>query len=179
MICNLRDPMILRHPVVVLHWYARKHEHNEVDVALMTSVISSVSNLNRWSSSLGLFCHVPLKRDQWDWDWRWGLNDTPNAPGCSIGDEWRLGVCAIKESRVLDIVKSDRSLLQKSPVKEKIFCIRDRVLDIAISKTQLKWEDGLDLKSISHAEFKNTYYKWISHNEFKNTSYNQYPTQSL
>ena len=26
------------------------------------SVISSFSNLNRWSSSLGLFCHVPLKK---------------------------------------------------------------------------------------------------------------------
>jgi len=28
------------------------------------SVICSISNLNRWSSFLGLFCHVPLKRDQ-------------------------------------------------------------------------------------------------------------------
>jgi len=34
------------------------------------SVISSISNLNRWSSSLGHFCHGPLKRDQWNWDWR-------------------------------------------------------------------------------------------------------------
>ena len=30
------------------------------------SVVSSFSDLNRWSSSLGLFCHVPLKRDQGD-----------------------------------------------------------------------------------------------------------------
>jgi len=45
------------------------------------SVISSFSNLNRWSSSLGLFYHVPLKRDQWDWAWRLRLNDTPNAIG--------------------------------------------------------------------------------------------------
>jgi len=30
----------------------------------MRRVISSISNLNRWSSSLRLFCHVPLKRDQ-------------------------------------------------------------------------------------------------------------------
>ena len=34
------------------------------------SVISSFSNLKRWSSSLGLFYHVPLKRDLGDWDWR-------------------------------------------------------------------------------------------------------------
>ena len=47
------------------------------------SVISSISNLNRWSSSLGLFCHVPVKRDQWDWDYRLRLNDTPNAIGCT------------------------------------------------------------------------------------------------
>jgi len=45
------------------------------------SVVSSVSNLNRWSSSLGLFHHVPLKRDQGDWDWRLRLHDTPNAIG--------------------------------------------------------------------------------------------------
>jgi len=30
-------------------------------------------------SSLRLFCHVPLKRDQSDWDWRIRLNDIPNA----------------------------------------------------------------------------------------------------
>jgi len=44
------------------------------------SVISSIASLNRFSSSLGLFCHVPLKRDQGDWDWRLRLrwNDTPN-----------------------------------------------------------------------------------------------------
>ena len=28
------------------------------------SDISLISNLSQWSSSLGLFCHVPLKRDQ-------------------------------------------------------------------------------------------------------------------
>jgi len=46
------------------------------------SVISSFSNLNRRSSSLGLFYNVPVERDQGDWDWRWRLNDTPNAIGC-------------------------------------------------------------------------------------------------
>jgi len=45
------------------------------------SVISSSSNLNRCSSSLGLFCQVLWKRDQGDWDWRLRLNDTPNATG--------------------------------------------------------------------------------------------------
>jgi len=48
------------------------------------SVISSFSNLNRRSSSLGLFCHVPLKRDQGDWHQRLWLKDTPNAIGCII-----------------------------------------------------------------------------------------------
>jgi len=37
----------------------------------------------RWSSSLGLFYHVPLKRDHGDWDWRLGVNDTPSAIGCT------------------------------------------------------------------------------------------------
>jgi len=42
-------------------------------------VICSFSNLNWWSSSLGLFYHVPLKRDYEDWDSRLRLNDPPNA----------------------------------------------------------------------------------------------------
>jgi len=46
------------------------------------SVISSFSNFNRESSSLGLFCHVPLKRDQRDSEWRLRLNDTPRVIGC-------------------------------------------------------------------------------------------------
>jgi len=41
----------------------------------------SFSILNRWSSSLGLFYHVLLERDQGDWEWRLRLNDTPNAIG--------------------------------------------------------------------------------------------------
>ena len=47
------------------------------------SAISWFSNLNWWSSSLGLFSHVPLKRDQGDWDWRLRLTNTPNAIGCT------------------------------------------------------------------------------------------------
>jgi len=46
------------------------------------AVISSISNLHRCSRSLGLFCHVSLKRDQGDWDWRFRWSDTPNAVGC-------------------------------------------------------------------------------------------------
>ena len=43
-----------------------------------------ILNLNRWSSCLGLFCHVPLKRDQWDRDWRLRINNTSNAIGCIL-----------------------------------------------------------------------------------------------
>jgi len=39
-----------------------------------------------WSNSLGLFCHIPLKRDQWDSDWRLRLNATPIAIGCTFND---------------------------------------------------------------------------------------------
>jgi len=37
----------------------------------ISSVISSASNLNQWSSSLGFCCHNLLKRNQREWDWRW------------------------------------------------------------------------------------------------------------
>jgi len=36
----------------------------------------------QWSGPLGLFNHLPLKRDQGDWDWRSRLNDMPNSRGC-------------------------------------------------------------------------------------------------
>jgi len=55
------------------------------------SVISPISKLNQLSSSLGLFCHVPLKRDQLDWDYRMRLNDTTNTIGCTCIHE-----CACK-----------------------------------------------------------------------------------
>ena len=48
------------------------------------SVILPISQLNQCSSSLPLFCHVPLKRDQFDWDSRLRLNDTPIAIGCTL-----------------------------------------------------------------------------------------------
>jgi len=49
------------------------------------SIISPISKLNRLSSSLRLFRHVQLKRDELDWEWRMRLNDTPNAIGCTMG----------------------------------------------------------------------------------------------
>ena len=55
--------------------------------SVMTSISnlnrwSTSSNLNRWSSSVGLFCHVLLKRDQRDRAWRLRFIDTPNTIGC-------------------------------------------------------------------------------------------------
>ena len=47
-------------------------------------VVSPISSLNHFSSSLRLFCHVPLKSDRFDGDWRIWLNDTPHAIGCDI-----------------------------------------------------------------------------------------------
>jgi len=46
------------------------------------SVISPISYLYRGSGSVGLFCHVLLKRGKWDWDWKLRLDDTPNAISC-------------------------------------------------------------------------------------------------
>jgi len=48
------------------------------------SVVSPISQLNQCSSSLPLFCHILLKRDQFDWDSRLRLNDTPIAIGCTL-----------------------------------------------------------------------------------------------
>ena len=42
-----------------------------------------VSNLNRWSGSVGLFCHVPFARNQRDCDQRLKLNYTPNVIDCT------------------------------------------------------------------------------------------------
>ena len=95
-------------------WMSHVTHMNESPTAYcIWSVISPFSNLNRGSSSLGFFCHVPLKRDQQDWDqrlrscsslglfchvplkrdqrdweWRLRLNDTPNAIGCTPRIEW-------------------------------------------------------------------------------------------
>ena len=44
---------------------SERHLSNcDVTVYCIQSVVSSFSNLNRWSSFLGLFYHVPLKKDK-------------------------------------------------------------------------------------------------------------------
>jgi len=60
------------------------------------SVISSFSIHNWWSSSLGLFYHVPSKRDQGNWDWR------EKCRGTSQCCKRRYGVATI--SRLLKII---------------------------------------------------------------------------
>jgi len=81
------------------------------------SVISSFSNLHRWSSPVGIFYHphthththtythhVPLNRDQGDWDWRLRLYDNPNAIGCIWKEtytymKWDLHICGKRPMR--------------------------------------------------------------------------------
>ena len=57
-------------------------------------IMSSFSNLNRCSSSQGLFCHVLLKRDQSEWNWTLRWNDTPIAIGCTLilNECWHLNM---------------------------------------------------------------------------------------
>ena len=59
-----------------------KYSLLHLECRFIWSVVSSFLILNRWSSYLGLFYHVPLKREQGDRDWRLRLEDTPNAMGC-------------------------------------------------------------------------------------------------
>jgi len=75
------------------------------------SVISSFSFLNRWSSFLGLFHHVLLKRDQSDWDSGIRSNDTRNAIGCNtfcIGTlylfQYRMDYIRCSNQNVLDCI---------------------------------------------------------------------------
>jgi len=49
--------------------YEWKETYYYITAHCIWSIISSFSNLNRCSRSLGLFCHVSLKRDPPDWDW--------------------------------------------------------------------------------------------------------------
>jgi len=58
---------------------SHEHEWKDMTAYCICSVISSFSNLKRSSSSLGLFCHVPLKRDLCDWAWRLSSN-VPQMP---------------------------------------------------------------------------------------------------
>ena len=57
---------------------------NQLTVCTAYCICSVMSSFSIRPSSLGLFCHVPLKRDQGDWDWRLRFNDTPNAIGCTF-----------------------------------------------------------------------------------------------
>jgi len=91
----LNEPGSARFAKVTVEWVYEWNFHrnkqkayirigNKLDcVEGVRSVISLVSNLNRWSSPLDLFCYVPWKRDLRDGDWRLRLNDTPNAIGCT------------------------------------------------------------------------------------------------
>ena len=95
-------------------------EHEQLTAYCICSVISPISKPNRLSSSLRLFCHVPLKRDKCDWDWRLRLNDTSDAIVC-MG--WLPLVGSIKS----------RSLLQNIVSFIGLFCQRD----------QCDWDWGL------------------------------------
>jgi len=80
----------------VLHSYMYWTLYPHITTYCIWSVISSFSNFNRWSRSLGLFYHVPSKRDHEDWDWRLRLNDNPNVIGytcfgCAM-ERWGAGV---------------------------------------------------------------------------------------
>jgi len=102
------------------------------------SVISWISNLNRESSSLGLVCHVPLKREQWHWECRLRLTDTPNAIGCTFSS--RITVCFFD----LDVyVCSDFACLQKWHVHSQ------NMTDSNISRQPLK-SNTHPLLSLTH-----------------------------
>ena len=75
---------------------ARRSVTNAGTCYCIWSVISSFSIFDWWSSSLGLFYHVPLKRDQGNWDWR------EKCRGTSHCCKRRYGVATI--SRLLKII---------------------------------------------------------------------------
>jgi len=74
-ICIYMYVYVHTHMYTYIHMYICMYLHAHIcmymDIYILTtyciwSVISSFSNLTRRSSSLGLFYHVPLKRDQDD-----------------------------------------------------------------------------------------------------------------
>ena len=69
---------------IYVHLYHIKYSLWHVGCHFLNLESQSISNF------LGLFCHVPLKRDQWDWDWRFRLNDTPNSIGCTWNTNHRI-----------------------------------------------------------------------------------------
>jgi len=87
-VCGMIHPYVWHDSFTCAHWrliHMRHNVLNEVTCAAycIWSFIYSISNLNRWFTHLGFFCHVPLKRDQWDWDWKFRLNDIANAICCT------------------------------------------------------------------------------------------------
>jgi len=84
----VRSLLIVATPYLVFGCLVYRYNMLYCTAYCIWSVISWISNLNRCSSSLGLFYHVPSKRDQGDWDWRLRLNDTTNWIGCT----WNIGL---------------------------------------------------------------------------------------
>jgi len=80
--------------IYIYHWAYSIYIHEITSMIYIQTIAFGVSFLhfNRWSSSLGLFSHVLLKRDQGDWDRRLRLNVTPNATGrtCIYTNEYTL-----------------------------------------------------------------------------------------
>ena len=80
-----------------------------------------MSKLNRVLSSLGLFCHVPWKRDLLDWDSRMRSSATPFAVGCTYTQMRAIILCIAIEVALNLILKSqsNRSIFngtwQKGP----------------------------------------------------------------
>jgi len=136
---KIRHPVTLRHPVVryikpnkyVHPIYTTLHKPKHICVIhtayCISGVISSISNLNRDSSSLGLFCDVPLTGDQGDWDWRLKLNDTPNAMGCTA---W-----------CISSVLSSFSNLNRSSSSLGLFC------HVPLKRNQWDWDWRLRLNN--------------------------------
>jgi len=72
--CTSLSPCSVQKRAVIKRNKTGKESHVNVCIVELT--------LNRVSSSLGLFCHVSLKRTQLLLDWRMRSDDSPNAMGC-------------------------------------------------------------------------------------------------
>ena len=91
------------------HIHTHIHTHMYTCTACcISSVIASISNLNRWSSSLGLFCHVALKRDPRRL--RWEIEIERHSKCNNLYIKWSYSWLL---SRLLKIIGL---FLQKSPV---------------------------------------------------------------
>jgi len=81
------------------------HLHNTTAYCIW-SVISPISDLNRWSShgSLGLFLYVPLERYPLNWDQRLRLDDTPNAIRCTVCHQMQYAALCVTKCNTLHCV---------------------------------------------------------------------------